>query len=176
RLGRGDQQQLLGVGWKSLQPPHKALLDPPRQAPRIQHPEPAPQLRERQRPRQLQQCQRVTLRLRHDPVLHPLIPPPSRHPAPQLTPETPEHHRHADPPRPTPAAHRTPHRAPAPPPPALPALPATGAPQTPVPARRSGPATVRRRPGTAAAVPRPPPTASPGRRGRSENDPAPARG
>ena len=61
-----------GLGQR-LQLPEEALLDPPRQRRRAGQPEPARQLRGRQPPRQLQQRQRVALRLGHDLVPDPVI-------------------------------------------------------------------------------------------------------
>ena len=51
----------------------EAVLDPPRQRKRVRQTEPAGQLSRRQPPRQLQQRQRVTARLRDQPLPHPLV-------------------------------------------------------------------------------------------------------
>ena len=61
---------------KRPDPPQKTLLDLIRHRPRVRPPEPTRQLRRRQPPRQLQQSQRVTAGLGHDPVPHPLVKPP----------------------------------------------------------------------------------------------------
>ena len=73
RLGRRHQQQPPGRRGQRLQLPAEALLDPLRQRHRAGQAEPARQLRRRQPPRQLQQRQRVALRLGHDPVPDPII-------------------------------------------------------------------------------------------------------
>jgi hypothetical protein len=73
RLRRRQQQQTPRVIRERLAPADIALLDPRRQRPRAQQPEPARQLRHRQASRQLEQRQRIPPRLRDDAVPHRLI-------------------------------------------------------------------------------------------------------
>ena len=73
RLSRGDQQQQPRRRWKRRQPPPEALLDPAQLCRSVGLPEPARQLRGRQTPWQLQQCQGVAAGLGDDPVAHPLV-------------------------------------------------------------------------------------------------------
>jgi hypothetical protein len=73
RLSRGDQQQQPRRRRKRRQPPPEALLDPAQQCRSVGQPEPARQLRGRQAPGELQQCQGVAAGLGDEPVAHPLI-------------------------------------------------------------------------------------------------------
>src|SRR5262249_16552800 len=82
---RRDQHRPVGGCRESPEPPPEAVFDPPRQ-PRHVHPEAEPggQLGDRQPPRQLQQRQRVTPRLGHNPVSYSLIQRPPDHRAEQF--------------------------------------------------------------------------------------------
>ena len=73
RLRRRHQQKPLGLRRQPHEPPPEAVLDPPRQPRRVRQTEPARQLSRRQPPGQLQQRQRITARLRDEPLPHPLI-------------------------------------------------------------------------------------------------------
>jgi hypothetical protein len=68
RIGRRQLHQPPGLRGQRLQLPPEVLLDPPRERHRAAAPEPARQLRRRQTPRQLQQRQRVPVRVGDDPV------------------------------------------------------------------------------------------------------------
>ena len=75
RLRRRHEQQQPRLLGERLEPPQEALLDPPRRPMRALQPEPARQLRCRQRPRQLQDRQRIAARLGDEPVADALIEP-----------------------------------------------------------------------------------------------------
>jgi hypothetical protein len=68
RLRRRRQQQSSCVGRHRLKLPHEALLDPVRQRHDVRKAEPAGKLRRGQAARQLEQGERVAVRLRDDPV------------------------------------------------------------------------------------------------------------
>ena len=73
RLGRGEQQQPSRVLRKRPQAPGIAVLDPLREITSDRHPEPAGQLRGRKSPGQLDQGERVAMRLRENPVADLLV-------------------------------------------------------------------------------------------------------
>ena len=73
RLGRGRQQQSPGVVRKRLEPAQEALLDPVRKRRDVGKSESACELCRRQCPRQLEQGERVTVRLGDDAVEHRLV-------------------------------------------------------------------------------------------------------
>ena len=73
RLGRRDQEQEPGRRRQLRQPLLEALLDAAGQRRRAVQAQPARQLGGGQAARQLQQRQRVAVRLGHDPVAHPLV-------------------------------------------------------------------------------------------------------
>ena len=73
RIGRRQLHQPPGLRGQRLQLPPEALLDPPVQRYRAADPEPARQLRRRQPSRQLQQRQRVPVRVGDDPVPDPRV-------------------------------------------------------------------------------------------------------
>ena len=76
RLGRRHQQQQPRVLRERLEPPQEALLDPPRQRVRASSsPNPPGSCVARQRPRQLQDRQRVAARLGDEPVADALVEP-----------------------------------------------------------------------------------------------------
>lgn len=54
RLGRGDEQQPLGVRWEFLNSPPETVLNTARQLRYVQHTEPARKFGGRQAPRQLE--------------------------------------------------------------------------------------------------------------------------
>ena len=66
RLGRGDEQQPLALGGQTFDPLPEALLDPARQRQRGRQGEAACQVRRRQPVRQLEQCERIPVRLGDD--------------------------------------------------------------------------------------------------------------
>ena len=73
RLGRGHQQQPLGRGGKLLRAPQKAGFDPPWQRRLARQAEPAGQFRRGQVTRQLNQGERVAVRLGQYPLPHAVI-------------------------------------------------------------------------------------------------------
>ena len=75
RLRRHQQQQQPGVLGQRVELPQEALLDPPRQRLGLQQPEPAGQLRRGQPARQLEDRQRVAVRLGDEPVAAPVVEP-----------------------------------------------------------------------------------------------------
>ena len=79
RLGRRDQQHPPGLRGQDLRLPPETLLHAAQPRHRTGHPEPAGQLRDRQPSRQLQQRQRVAVRLGHDLIAHPHIQRPGQH-------------------------------------------------------------------------------------------------
>jgi hypothetical protein len=83
-LGRRDQQQQPCRGRQRRQPLGEALLDPARQRRGVGQPEPARELGRRPATRELQQRERVALRLRQNPITHPLIKPAGHHRPEQL--------------------------------------------------------------------------------------------
>ena len=72
-LRRRHQQQPPGLRREPREPAAEAVLEPPRQARRVQQTEPARELRRRQPARQLQQRQWVAARLGDQPLAHPLV-------------------------------------------------------------------------------------------------------
>ena len=79
RFGGGQQQQPPGGCGQRRQPPSEAFLDAAGQRRDAGQPEAARKLRRRQPPRQLQQGQRIAVRLGHDPIAHPFIQRPPDH-------------------------------------------------------------------------------------------------
>ena len=79
RIGRRQLQQPSGLDRQVVQLPPEAVLDPARQRRRVGQAESAGQLGRRQRPRQLQQRQRVAVRLGDDQIAHPRIERPGQH-------------------------------------------------------------------------------------------------
>ena len=73
RVGRRYQQQAARIIRQPGQTPRKALLDARGQRRRRRQPEPARQFDRRQPARQLQQGERVAVRLENDPIQHVLI-------------------------------------------------------------------------------------------------------
>jgi hypothetical protein len=151
RLRRRGQQQKPRVLRQRLEPTDKALLDPSRKRVRLEQPEPTGQLRRRQPPWQLQQRQRVAVRLLDDPIAHSLV---------QLEPHRRAQQRArrrcaagAPPARGGAQAHR-PARAPRIR--SRPAPPTAGGRQTPASAPRPDPTTARHRRHTAAGASPPP--------------------
>ena len=70
RVGRCDEQQTSRVLGEGLESSEVALLDPFREIGGVRHPEPTGQLRRRQPSGQLEQRERVSARLREDPVAY----------------------------------------------------------------------------------------------------------
>ena len=66
RIRRRQLQEAPSVGRKRIEPPPKALLDPPRQRHTAEEPEPAGEVSRRESPCQLQQRKRVAARLADD--------------------------------------------------------------------------------------------------------------
>ncbi|HUO74576.1 MAG TPA: hypothetical protein VMU39_27645 [Solirubrobacteraceae bacterium] len=75
RLSCGDQQQTSRVVGDRLNPTNEAFLDSPCDPLRLDEAEAARQLPRRHPPRELEQRQRVSVRLRDDPVTNPVIEP-----------------------------------------------------------------------------------------------------
>ena len=73
RLGRGEEQEPLGLVGHRPDPSEEALLEASGEWLRRAHSEPARELDRRQSARELEQCQRIPARLGDDPVYYPLI-------------------------------------------------------------------------------------------------------
>ena len=73
RLRRRKQQETPRIVRERLKSSNEALLDPSRERLRLQQPESSGQLRRRQPARQFEQRERITPRLRDDPVTHALV-------------------------------------------------------------------------------------------------------
>ena len=78
-FGGRQQQKPPGGRGQRRQPPSEAFLDAAGQCRDAGQPEPARKLCRRQPPRQLQQRQRIAVRLGHDTIAHPFIKRPPDH-------------------------------------------------------------------------------------------------